>query len=369
VVPVLSSVHQGAAREILRRRLEAQRLSRSTFTSPGDAVAWFGAVQAQDYYGALWAVGLRLARAHESDIERAVAERAIVRSWPMRGTLHFLAAADARWMIEFLAPRAARAASNRLRSLGIDAALLSKARRALVTELEGGRHLTRPEVSRVLERARIDTSRERGPMILWQLAHEGLLCFGARKGKQHTVVLFEEWLPRGKALRGAEALAEIARRYFASHGPATVRDLAWWSGMSLTEAGRAVATAGALLKPETIGGQAFWSVRAAAGPSSRSGPRAHALPPFDEFFVGYADRSAAIVPAQAQHLDPFDLLGPVIIHEGRLIASWKRRLVRGQVVCEVAARVAVTASRRAAMRRALARYAEFLQLNLEVEPR
>jgi hypothetical protein len=359
---------RGAAAEIRQRRIDAQRLSTTTFASAAEAVAWFGAVQAQDYLGALWAVGLRLNAVHETDVERAVANREIVRSWPMRGTLHFMASADARWMIGLLAPRAARLAAGRVRSLGIDAGVLSRARHALVTELEGGKCLARPDAHRVLERARIDTSNSRGLTILWQLAHEGLLCMGARQGKQHTFVLLDEWLPPGKALRGDEALGELACRYFAGHGPATARDLAWWSGLSLTDASRAIDVAGTHLREERLDGMPFWSVGNEAGLTPRSDrSRAQALPPFDEFFVGYADRTAPLDAAQLTRLSSVELLGPTVVHEGRLVASWKRRFTRGKVVCATTPQTELTASQRAAVRRAYERYAGFLQADLELQ--
>jgi hypothetical protein len=350
-----------SGREIVRRRLAAQQLAATELARPADVVAWFGAVQAQDYLGALWAVGLRLADARERDVERALAERAIVRSWPMRGTLHFLAAADARWMIELLAPRAAAAATTRLRAMGIDAGLLSRARRALVAQLEGGRRLTRPAAYAVLERAGIPTEGQRGLHALWRLAHEALLCFGPREGKQQTFVLLEEWLPGARRLPRDEALPELARRYFTAHGPATLRDFAWWSGMTLGDARLATEMAGKLVEREIIAGQAYWSAPAAlpARPA-RATERAHALPAFDEFFVGYADRSAAIDPAHAARVTPFDVLGPVVIHDGRLVATWKRRIAGKRVVVSTSPVAPLAGTKAKAVERALARYVRFV---------
>src|ERR1019366_3978764 len=167
--------------DLVKRRLPAQCISATTFSRPEELVAWLGAVQAQDYFGALWAVGLRVTDRNDHDVERAVAERRILRTWPMRGTLHFVAAADARWVTELLAPRAAAAAASRLRSLGIDEPLLARARRILVKDLAGGVPLARPAVCRSLERANIATDRTRGLHILWRLALDCLLCFGPRE--------------------------------------------------------------------------------------------------------------------------------------------------------------------------------------------
>lgn len=361
---------EDASREIVRRRLDTQRISSTTCSRPGEVVAWLGAVQAQDYLGALWAVGLRLAGSdqgnHQRDVERAIAERTIVRSWPMRGTLHFLAASDARWMIELLAPRAAASAVNRLRAMGIDEPVLASARRALIASLEGGRSLTRPEAYRVLEHARIRTAGQRGLMILWRLAHDGLVCFGARAGKQQTLVLLEEWLPQAKRMPRDEALGELARRYFRGHGPATLRDFAWWAGMTLTGARRAVDIAGTLLEEERIADASYWSARAMP-PRGRRRAGAQALPAFDELFVGYADRGAAVDPAHAPRLRRFDLLGPVIVLDDRLVATWKRRLTRGKVVCATSVIATLNAAKRSAIRRALLRYGRFIEQDIEVE--
>src|SRR5258706_10124671 len=147
--------------DVVKLRLQAQRISVTTFTRPGEVVAWLGAIQAQDYLGALWAVGLRLTQAREQDIERALAERSIVRTWLMRGTLHFVAGADARWMIELLGPKAVERAQGRLRALGVDDATIARARRVLVERLEGGPPVIRAAVYDALERAKISVAGQR----------------------------------------------------------------------------------------------------------------------------------------------------------------------------------------------------------------
>lgn len=352
--------------EIARRRLEAQRISSTAFTRPDEVVAWLGAVQAQDYLGALWAVGSRLTGAREHDVERALAERTIVRLWPMRGTLHFVAAADARWMTELLAPRVAAAAAGRMRSLGIDGDTLSLARRALVKHLEGGRRLARPEVYRVLEGAKISTEGQRAYHVLWHLAHDGLLCFGPREGKQPTFVLFEEWLPHAKPLPREEALAALAHRYFTGHGPATLADFAWWSGLTLTDARLATSLAGKRIDEETVNGQRYWfAASSAPPPASRAGT--YVLPAFDEILVGYTDRSASLDASHASLVTAGGMFYPCIVDDGRVIGTWKRRLSRREVVCSTSTFAALKPSKARAVTAALARYAGFLGLALQSE--
>ncbi len=351
------------AGQLVLRRLEAQRISSTTFTRADEAVAWLGAVQAQDYLGALWAVGLRLVDATERDIERALAERRIVRTWPMRGTLHFVAAADARWMTQLLAPRPAAAAASRLRSYGIDEAVLSRARRVLVRHLEGGRRLTRPAAYRVLENAGIAAADQRGLHVLWRLAQDCVVCFGPRDGKQHTFVLFDEWLPKAKALPREEALAALARRYFVSHGPATLRDFAWWSGLTLADARRAILLAGDRIREELFDGDRYWSARDdSARAETRRG--AHVLPAFDEFLVGYTDRSASVDGPISRRIRGGGIVDPVVVRDGKVVGTWGRRTAGRQVVCSVRPLVRLDGATSRGLRLALQRYARFLGLDL-----
>jgi len=348
---------------IALRRLDAQRISWTPFARAVEVVAWLGAVQAQDYFGALWAVGLRLTDGTERDVERAIAERLVVRTWPMRGTLHFVAAADARWMTELLAGRPAAAAAGRLRSYGIDAKVLSRARRVLLRRLQGGRQLSRPDVYSALEDGGIATGDQRGLHILWRLAQDCVVCFGPRHGKQHTFVLFDEWLPDAKRLSREEALATLAQRYFRSHGPATLRDFAWWSGLPVADARSAIALAGDRLANELHDGEHLWSAELGVGPLERRGCT-QILPAFDEFLVGYTDRGAALDVAASERVVGGGIFHPVVVHDGRVVGTWRRETTRREVVCSVAPFVALGHGRARAVKAALERYARFLGLDL-----
>src|SRR5215470_18330604 len=251
--------------EIARLRLHNQRIALATFERPADVVAWMGAVQAQDYFGALWAVGLRMRNAVEADIERALANRTIIRTWPMRGTMHFVAAADARWMLELMTPRiVANIAQCFLRQFDLDESAFARRRELFERALQGGKRLTRTAMYKVLEEGGVSTAGQRGRHILWRLAQDGVICFGAREGKRQTFVLLDEWAPKTKRMSRDESLAELARRYFTSRGPATLQDFAWWSGLTTADASAGLEMAKRSLAQETVNGQTYWLVPSTA---------------------------------------------------------------------------------------------------------
>src|ERR1044071_2360289 len=237
--------------EVARLRLHNQGIPAGSFKNPSDAVRWFGAVQAQDYLGSLWALGLRLPGTRETEVERAVADRSIVRTWPLRGTLHFVAAEDVRWMLGLLGARTIKRAAGRYRQLGLDEATFAKSRRVLERVLQG-RQLTRPELAAALERQGIATDGQRLIHLLNRSALEGLTCYAARRGKQFTFALLEEWAPSAGRLSREESLAELAGRYFGSHGPATLEDFVWWSSLTTADARAGLETARPRLQREVI---------------------------------------------------------------------------------------------------------------------
>src|SRR2546426_1983179 len=244
--------------DIALRRLLNQQIAQPRFAHPSEVVAWLGAVQAQDYLGALWALGLRTPGATEQSIEGALAEKTIVRTWPMRGTIHFVAAADVRWMLELLAPRVVQRSTSRRTQLGLDETIIAASAEVIARELQGGKQLSRNALYTLLERAHIATDSSRGLHILGRLAHDGLLCFGARAGKQPTFALLDEWVPGAKSLPHDEALAMLALRYFTGHGPATVQDLMWWSGLTTSEAKAGLAAVAPQLGRHVIAGQEYY---------------------------------------------------------------------------------------------------------------
>ena len=320
---------------LLSHRLHNQHIAGARFETARDVVAWLGAVQAQDYLGALWAIGLRMSAAVEGDVEQALADRTIVRTWPMRGTLHFVPAADVRWMLALLTPKVIAGSARRHAELGLDEATFTRSREMFLQVLQGGQQLTRAELGEALEAAGIATAGQRLYHILGLLAQEGLICFGVRQGRQQTFVLLDEWLPLTKHLERDEALAELARRYFASHGPATDRDLAWWLGVTLGDARTALGLATQHLASEQIDGQTYWQAPQPAAVTDVSNS-AWLLPAYDEYTVGYTDRSALLDPAGQEYVDAgHSILFPTVVIDGKVVATWRRTVKKRSITIEL----------------------------------
>ena len=213
---------------IAAQRLVRQRLVESPFRTPAAVVAWLGGVQAQDYAGAKWSIGLRLPGSTDADVERAVAEGALVRTWAMRGTLHFLAAEDVRWLVSALAPGIIARNRRRYEQLGLASDVFARSNRAIEGALVGHKRLTRAELAQALEQTGIAAGGQRLPYFLQRASLDGVACHGPAHDGEPTFVLQHEWLPQGRPLNRDDALATLATRYFAGHGPATWRDFAWW---------------------------------------------------------------------------------------------------------------------------------------------
>lgn len=351
-----------------RPDIRAMRLHNQAIAAPAEAdvaalVARFGAVQAQDYRGGMWALGLRLPGATEADIERALDERRIVRSWPLRGTLHFTAAADLRWMLAHFAPRVLERARRRLRDeFGLDDAVFARARSVLEQALQGGHRLSRPALYSLLESHGIASAGQRGIQVLGWLAQQGVICHAGRDGRQPLFAMLDEWLPPAPSMSRDEALAELASRYFASRGPAGVADFAWWSGLAPAEARGALERAQPGLQCHEFDGRALWSAPA-QGETSRASSRVHLLPAWDEYAVAYKDRSDVLALELSKRAGN-GIFSPVVVVDGRIDGTWKRNMQRGGVRVDVKALSPWSKVIRKACVAAAVRYAAFLGVPL-----
>ena len=300
-------------------------------------------------------------RAIEADIEQAIADRTIIRSWPLRGTLHFVAAEDIHWMLKHMAPRTIARAALRHRQLELDEATFVKSNRTLARALRGGKQLTRLELAAALNRAGISTDGQRLIHILNRAALEGLVCYAVRRGKQFTFALLDEWLSPGRALERDEALAELARRYFTSHGPATLQDFVWWSGLTTADARAGVEMAKGHLARDVAGTLTYWLSSSTATVQKKALPTACLLPAFDEYTVAYKDRRA-IFSHSKQAFSSHDMLGPTIILDGKVVGTWKRTLKQGTVIVTPTLFTSLKKTHEHALIEAARRYGAFLGL-------
>jgi hypothetical protein len=339
-----------------------QRIASSRCENPADVVAHLGAMQAQDYSSGLWAIGLRSAAANLTDVQQAVAARTIVRTWPMRGTLHFVAAADVVWMLDLLAPRVVAASARRHRELELDAATFRKVEKVFVRNLEGGRQLTRDGLREVLARAKITAEGPRLYHCIAQLAQQKVLCCGVPEGKQMTFTLLGEWAPEAKPLEREAALRTLALRYFSSHGPATTQDLMRWAGINTGEAKLGIAGAGAALSSEESDGVRYYLGSERLQPTAAT-RATFLLPGFDEYMLGYKDRSAFLPAAHAFKIVPGGngVFRPTIVHDGQVIGTWKALTTKRELRIEVSAFERFQKRHRDSIARAAAHYGRFLE--------
>ena len=342
-------------------RLFNQHLSRPDFGQPEEVVSWFGAVQAQDYAGAKWAVGLRLAGATEGIVERAFAEGKILRTHVLRPTWHFVTPEDIRWMLKLTGPRVHAKNALYYRRLELGDRDFRQAEAALAKALQGGKSLTRAQLRGALERAGIRGVDLRFTYLIMHAELEGLICSGPREGKQFTYALLEERASGAKTFDPDEALAELARCYFRSHGPATARDFSWWSGLAMAEAKRGIEMIAKEFSRQEIAGQAYWFHEASPGKSPN---RAWLLPNFDEYIVAYTDRGDVFNLVYDEGRIPRDsmLSHHTLLLDGRVAGTWRRTLAKDSVLVEFSPFELLRKGEEAALRRAAKKYAAFLGL-------
>jgi hypothetical protein len=309
-------------------RLVAQRIAGPRPATPVEAVRRLTAVQGQDLPGALLSVALRTAEGTRADVEGALDSGEVVRAWPMRGTLHLVAAEDLPWLIGLLGPRVLAGAPARRAQLGITDESIEQARLLAVDALAGGRRLSRKELLEALADGGVEIAGQRGYHLLWYLSQTATLCLGPMADGEQCFVLMDEWIHAPRRLAAEEALAELAGRFFRGHGPATVKDLARWANLRITEARAGLAAAReALARLEVDGVEHYLDP---ATPDLLATWREEArgtflLPGFDEFVLGYGDRGAVLDPAFTDRIVPGGngMFRPTVVSDGRIVGTWQ----------------------------------------------
>jgi Winged helix DNA-binding domain len=360
--------------DIAGLRLANQQLVTPTMADPAAVARRLGAVQAQDYAGAKWALGLRAIGLTDAAVERAFAEGSIIRTHVLRPTWHFVAPEDARWMLALTAPRIKAAMGYYDRQLGIDDAVVRRSTDAMTRALRGGKQLTRTELAEVLRRARVDvTGSQRLGHLMMRAELDGVVCSGARRGKQFTYALLDERVPSAPALERDEALIELTRRYFATRSPATAADFAWWSGLTVADATKGMRMAATELTRVAVGGETYWT-SGPRPPSRRARAKtlsAHLLPNYDEYFIGFKDRSAIGQRLRSSALVTGGnaLIGNVIVVDGQLVGAWRRAVETDAVTLDLTLGTQLRAAERRAVAAAAERYGKFLEMAVEVQTR
>lgn len=305
------------------QRISSQRIEENKFAKPEEVVKWMGAMQAQNYNQALWAIGQRLQSSNRDMIEQAIAEKKIVRTWPMRGTLHFVASEDVRWMVKLSAERMMASNKRRLKELELDQPILERCKVIFYETLKDGIPASRPFLLNLLEEAGISTKNQRGPFLLWYASQTGQICQGPMLANQPSFVLIEQWAPQAKNLLRDEALFELAKRYFFSHGPATIHDFSWWSGLTVADAKRGLEAVQSELISYVSGIKEYWM---APDQAALRHTHFHLLPSFDEYLLGYKDRNAVLPDQHSPKVIPGKngVFLPIIVANSQVIGTWKR---------------------------------------------
>ena len=319
---------------IAHQRLVNSGLIKPLHASPAAVVGWHGAVQAQEYAGAKWALRLRLASFQEADFDRAFDDGEILRTHVMRPTWHFVAPTDIRWLIELTAPRVKALNATMDRKLEIDDDLFARSHNVITEALQGGNALTREELGAALGRAGIHAAGMRLGYLVHRAELDALVCSGGRRGKQFTYQLLDERAPNARSLPRDEALVTLVIRYFTSHGAATVDDFAWWSGLTKADTRHGIALAGSALISEVINGKTYWRGADSSADVSLTDRRAWLLPMFDEYTIAYADYSPIFDSRYADQADSM-LLGGAIVIDGQVLGSWRRTLAKYTVTLEM----------------------------------
>jgi len=362
----------GAA-DALALRMTSLLLRPHPSTTPGSVAAvveWFGAMQAQDLASGLWSLGARLPGRSMADVQAALERREALRTWPMRGTVHLVPPADARWMLELTGVRSLAGLATRRARLGLTDDDAERAVDLLGAALAGGGRLTRSQCLATLRAAGVATDGQRGYHLLWYSSVRGVTCVAPNVGTEQTFALLDEWAPAPRRPERDEALATLAHRYVRGHGPVTARELAGWSGLTLTDARRGLAAAEGLstvrVDGEPMHVDAALVDAALASPMRADSPLDDvlALPGFDEYLLGFRDRTLMLDPAHQAAVVPGNngIFQATVVRAGRVVGVWKRKIGRSAVTVTVQPLATLDAAARAGVERALGRYADFLGL-------
>lgn len=349
--------------DILAIRFRNQQLIRPTIKTPTELIRWLGAVQSQEYPGAKWSLGARLPDATDTSLDEAFNNGDILRTHVMRPTWHFVLPEDILWMTELTAPRVRTFLKPYDRKLEITDQFLSTCFKIILNALRGGNYRTRLQLSEELEKQHIEAKGQRLGHIMAHAELAGLICSGPRIGKQFTYANLTERAPNAKQLKREEALTLLARRYFQSHGPAQIKDFAWWSGLSMKDAQEArVRLPG--LTSEEVQGRTYWSFS-----HSKTMPHAESsaffLSIYDEYSIAYKDRTDM---SEEKYIEKFISMGNaltgIMLLDGKVMGTWKKELKKDTISITLSPMRSLTTSEKELFISFADRYKTFLGISI-----
>jgi hypothetical protein len=353
--------------DIIKLRLFNQQIAETKFNKPQELVAWMGAMQAQDYGMAKWAIGLRLPGLGDSDVEKVFNDGIILRTHVLRPTWHFVMPADIRWMLELTAPRIIPLLASNDRKLGLDKNILKRSNDVLAKALQGGKQFTRGEVRTLLEKSKIASNDLRLIHLLMHAELEGIICSGAKKGKQFTYALLDERAPNAKTMTREEALVELTKRYFTSRGPSTLLDFAWWSGLLLADTKKGIEMAGSDFKKEMVDGKEYF-FKSLSFLKKEISEAAYLLPNYDEYMIGYKERTATLNERHTAKLaiGRNTIFSNSILINGKIEGIWQRAIKNNSVTIQTNAFSPLSKAKQRALVKAAKTYAKFLGKSAQV---
>ncbi len=343
---------------IAKQRIVNQQLAGTKFKSPGEVVSWMGAMQAQDYAMAKWAVGVRLLDSTEQSVEQAINSGEIIRTHVMRPTWHFVSSQDVNWMLKLTAPHLRKSMIGRHKAMGLTDQLFKKTNSIIEKSLAGKKFLTRPELVSELSKNKIKPDSLQMIHIMFNAEVNGTVCNGPMRGKQFTYALLEERVPKAKSLTKNEALEELSKRYFTSHGPATAQDFKWWSGLPSAEVKTAMEMVKLNFTNEKVGGQVYWFDNSCI--SNPDVKPIYFLPAYDEFMISYKDRSVSLeTKFFSSAITSNGIFKPMIVVDGKVVGTWSRGIKKDQLIFEPAFFRSTNKLKKKEMMAAFASYKKF----------
>jgi len=349
------------SRDITTHRLINQQIAGSRFSKPAELVKWMGCIQAQEYPAAKWAIGNRIKGITDAEIESDFNAGHILRTHVLRPTWHFVSPDDIGWMLKLTAPKIKAMSKTWHKKLEIDSAILNKSKNTIAAALMDGKQLTRDELVPLLKSENINTDDIRLSFLLMDAELDGLICSGAKQGKQFTYTMLDERAPHRKKPDNETAVAELAKTYLFSHGPATVHDLSWWSGLSLSDSKAGIEANRQNLAHEVINGKTYWFA-SNFEPVAKPGT-VYLLPAFDEYAIAYKDRSDFL---HNEHIKQTGsgIFKPIVVIDGQIAGIWKRSISKGKVAVEITVLKKINAGNKQGIEKQATRYCKFLEMDL-----